>query len=457
MYEQQPRLPPPVHLYHQNVSAARVLAGIRAEVRQLRDTESNLQTQIQRFQSRLEEVQALLYNKINKANEMQNLLAPVSRLPNEMLLAIFEEAVSCQEPKKGERVEYIISQVSRRWRDLAINSPHLWRRVCIVPGVTPNILEMYKNRASRALDIEIRDWREKREFHRFDAALEAMLESSSRWRSLSISCICDTNLSHLTLKLSQIRNFSGLKHFTFRAQRPGQTCSLSFLMDCDLYSLKSLDAENFLLPGDLASIRSRAGQSFSRLTSLTLRRYNNDARSLRIMMDSSAFRVMLNSTPNLTSLTLHGQPLRFRSDPSPDEEATIVSLPYLQTLILHPGVLKPRYLQQTVSAIHAPALRHFELVFPDSKIPGQNVADILFDASKRPRFPLVDTVVLHNASNSGTAPYFVQAFPYTSQATIGGLDEHIVTLTPGPHIGIVSATSHSDNLDRKHCASFANG
>ncbi|KAF9230837.1 hypothetical protein BU15DRAFT_83129 [Melanogaster broomeanus] len=176
-------------------------------------------------------------------------------------------------------------------------------------------------------------------------------------------------------------------------------------MDCDLYSLKSLDAENFLLPGDLASIRSRAGQSFSRLTSLTLRRYNNDARSLRIMMDSSAFR-----------------PLRFRSDPSPDEEATIVSLPYLQTLILHPGVLKPRYLQQTVSAIHAPALRHFELVFPDSKIPGQNVADILFDASKRPRFPLVDTVVLHNASNSGTAPYFVQAFPYTSQATIGGLD-----------------------------------
>ncbi|KIK84751.1 hypothetical protein PAXRUDRAFT_152849 [Paxillus rubicundulus Ve08.2h10] len=129
---------------------------------------------------------------------------------------------------------------------------------------------------------------------------------------------------------------------------------------------------------------------------------------------------MLNSTPNLTNLALYGQPLKFSSNPSPDDGA--VSLPYLQTLILHPGVLKPRYLQQTVSAIHAPALRHFELIFPDSKISGQNIANLLFDTSKRPRFPLVDRVVLHNASNSGTALSFVHAFPYTSEATIGGVD-----------------------------------
>ncbi|KAF9223257.1 hypothetical protein BS17DRAFT_131035 [Gyrodon lividus] len=421
-HEQQPRFLPPVYSYHQNVSAARVLAGLQDEVRKLRDVESVLQKQIQRYQSSLGEVQVSLYTKINKANEMQNSLAPVSRFPNEILLAIFEEAVSCQHPGKAVRVECNISQVSRRWRDLAINSPRLWRRVCIVPGVTPSIMEMYKTRASRALDIEVRDWKDKRDFQRFDAALEVMLESSSRWRSLSISYMCDTNLSHLTLKLAQIGHFSGLKHFTFRAQRPGQTCTSPFLMDSDLHSLKSLDAENFSLTGDLTSIRSRASQRFSGLTSITLRRYSNDARSLRIMMDSNAFCAMLNSTPNLTTLALHGQPLRFRSDPSPEEEATIVSLPYLQTLILHPGVLKPRFLQQTVSAIHAPALRHFELVFPDSKISGQNVADLLFDTSKRPRFPLVDTVVLHNASNSGTALSFVHAFPYTSQATIGGVD-----------------------------------
>ncbi|KIJ14369.1 hypothetical protein PAXINDRAFT_41291, partial [Paxillus involutus ATCC 200175] len=99
------------------------------EVRKLKDTESILQKQIQRYQASLGDVQTLLYTKINKANEMQNFLAPVSRLPNEMLLAIFEEAVSCQDPRKAVRAEFNISQVSRRWRDLAIHSPRLWRRV----------------------------------------------------------------------------------------------------------------------------------------------------------------------------------------------------------------------------------------------------------------------------------------------------------------------------------------
>ena len=53
----------------------------------------------------------------------------------------------------------------------------------------------------------------------------------------------------------------------------------------------------------------------------------------------------------------------------------IITLPNLHTRVLHPGVLKPRYLQHTIFAIHTPALRHFELVFPDSKKLGQNIAE----------------------------------------------------------------------------------
>lgn len=421
---------------------------------------------------------------------MQNFLAAISRLPNEMLLAIFEEAVACQDPGAEQRAEFTISKVSRRWRDLAIHSPRLWRRVCITPRVAPTMLELYKTRASRALDIEIWGWRDRRDFQRFDTALETMLDSFSRWRSLSIACVCDTHLSHLTLKLSHIGQSSGLKHFTFRALRPGQTCSVSFLMEgttttqppppgqpLSLCMLKSLDAENFTLTGDLGSIHAHATQSFARLSSLTLRRYSNDARSFRIMIDFSAFRAMLTGVPNLTTLVLHGQPLRFRSDPVGSQQGqdggdagagihtATVSLPQLHTLVLHPGVLKPRYLQHTISAIHAPALRHFELVFPDSKISGQSVVERLFvDASlstpsfsslsssssstgsysshsphpaysyappsateehirrRRPRFPRVETLVLHNASNAGTALAFIHAFPCTTQATLGGVD-----------------------------------
>lgn len=414
----------------------------------------------------------MLYTKINKANEMQNFLAPISRLPNEMLLAIFEEVVACQDPGADGRAEFTISKVSRRWRDLAIHSPRLWRRVSITPRVGPSMLELYKTRGSRALDIEIWGWKDRRDFQRFDTALEKMLDSASRWRSLSIACVCDSHLSHLTLKLSHIGHFSGLKHFTFRALRPGQTCSVSFLMETGTTAhphsasqtlspctLKSLDAENFTLTGDLGSVHARATQSFARLSSLTLRRYSNDARSFRIMIDFSAFRAMLSAIPNLTTLVLHGQPLRFRTDPVSGQDdmhgssvgvgggtgagtsTATISLPYLHTLVLHPGVLKPRYLQHTISAIHAPALRHFELVFPDSKISGQNIVERLFvDAShsvssftsssateehmrrRRPRFPRVETLVLNNASSAGTALAFIHAFPCTTQLTLGGVD-----------------------------------
>jgi hypothetical protein len=475
-------------IYHYNVSAAQTLAGLRDEVQHLREAEHHLQRQIHRYQSSMEEIQAVLYTKINKANEMQNFLAAISRLPNEMLLAIFEEAVACQDPGAEQRAEFTISKVSRRWRDLAIHSPRLWRRVCVTPRFAPGMLELYKTRASRALDIEIWGWRDRRDFQRFDSALEMMLDSCSRWRSLSIACVCDTHLSHLTLKLSHIGHFAGLKHFTFRALRPGQTCAVSFLMETATTTqphspsqtlspctLKSLDVENFMLTGDLGSIHARATQSFARLSSLTLRRYSNDARSFRIMIDFSAFRAMLGGIPNLTTLVLHGQPLRFRSDPvgglqsqeythgngvgggiDAAANSATISLPHLHTLVLHPGVLKPRYLQHTISAIHAPALRHFELVFPDSKISGQSIAERLFvDASpspssfstlssstsssyayysssssateehvnrRRPRFPRVETVVLHNASTAGTALAFIHAFPCTTQATLGGVD-----------------------------------
>ncbi|KAI9566923.1 hypothetical protein HD554DRAFT_2174067 [Boletus coccyginus] len=473
-------------IYHYNFSAAQTLASLRDEVQHLREAEHRLQRQIHRYRSSLEEIQTVLYAKVNKANEMQNFLAAISRLPNEILLAIFEEAVACQDPGVEQRAEFTISKVSRRWRDLAINSPRLWRRVWIAPRVAPSMLEMYKTRASRALDIEIWGWRDRRDFQRFDTALETMVDSSGRWRSLSIACVCDTNLSHLTLKLSHVGHFSGLRHFTFRALRPGQTCSVSFLMESATTTqphsprqilpscmLKSLDVENFMLTGDLGSIHTRATQSFARLSSLTLRRYSNDARSFRIMIDFGAFRAMLGGIPNLTTLILHGQPLRFRTDPIGGQDdahgsgvgsgngapasTAAVSLPQLQTLVLHPGVLKPRYLQHTISAIHAPALRHFELVFPDSKISGQSIVERLFvDASpsgssfsslsssassygsypssssssatgehmnrRYPRFPRVETVVLHNTSNAGTALAFIHAFPCTTQATLGGVD-----------------------------------
>lgn len=399
-----------------------MLDNLQQEIRSLENHQNSLESKIQQLQQELQRVQELLSHKIIRAKGLKNFLAPISRLPNEMLLAIFEELVSSPAPGGGKEVcvAMWISHVSSRWQAVAKNSPRLWRRIWVVPHVGPRVLAMYIERGPGLLDISFLDWRDRRDFQRFDSALDKILPSSERWRSLSISSMCDTNLSHLGTKLSSGGPLKSLRHISFRAFRPGQSYTFPFLKHSDPPALRTLDAENFSLTGDLASNHPRMIQTFSRLTTLILRRYSNDARSLRIMIDSGVFRSMVQSIPGLTTLALYGQPLRFRADPA---SPALASMPQLQTLILHPGVLKPRYLQQTISCIHAPSLRHFELVFPDSKISGQSIVDLLFDSrAKRARFPLVSTVVLHNASNSSTALSFINAFPYASHVTIGGVD-----------------------------------
>ncbi|KAG6330746.1 hypothetical protein ID866_8344 [Astraeus odoratus] len=423
IYE-QPCHRPCYPLQSYSSSSKQSLDRLRREIKQLQDHQSGLQLQMQELQERSERTKASLMEKITKANQLQNILAPISRLPSEMLLAIFEEAVSNPAPGMEMLVAMNISHVSRCWREVAINSPRLWRHVWVMPGtVGPRVLQMYTERVSGALDVSLSGWRDRKEFQRFDAALDAIIHSSADWRTLSVSYMCDTNLSHLGSKLSKAGPLKALRRFSFRASRPGQICCTSFLTKDSATALRSFDAENFSPTGDLLGNRSRMNETFSRLTALTLRRYSHDNRSLRITIDFNTFRALVNCMPGLTSLALYGQPLRYRIGPSLDGEPTLVSIPQLRTLVLQPGVLKPRYLQQTVSSIHAPALRHFELVFPDSRTSGQSISELLFDAkTKQARFPHVDTVVLHNASNSSTALSFVNAFPYATSVTIGGVD-----------------------------------
>lgn len=405
-------------------SSILVLDTLKQEIRQLQEREGLLQLNIKQLQEQLKDTQASLSETTIRATTLQNHLVPVSRLPNEMLLAIFEEAVSSPPSDKEMWIPIDISHVCRRWREVAVSSARLWRNIWIMPSVNLHLLEAYCARASASsfLDIHFVDWRERKDFQRFDAALEFILPSSGRWRSLSIRSICDTKIQHLANKLR--KDFLPiLRHFSFHALRPGQTCIDLFSASDRCLALKTFDAENFSLSGNLIGNRSGMLQVFSGLTSLTLRRHSNDARSLRIMIDSAVFRALVNSMPGLTTLALHGQPLRFRIEPPTEGETSLMSIPHLQNLILHPKVLKPRYLQQTISSIHAPSLRHFELVFPNSKMSGQNVVELLFDTkTKKPRFPLVSSVVLHNASNLSTASSFVHAFPYASDVTLGGID-----------------------------------
>ncbi|KAI5990257.1 hypothetical protein EDD15DRAFT_2130911, partial [Pisolithus albus] len=102
---------------------------LKQEIRQLQEREGLLQLNIKQLQEQLKDTQTSLSETRMRATTLQNHLVPVSRLPNEMLLAIFEEAVSSPPSDKEMWIPIDISHVCRRWREVAVSSARLWRNI----------------------------------------------------------------------------------------------------------------------------------------------------------------------------------------------------------------------------------------------------------------------------------------------------------------------------------------
>lgn len=341
-----------------------------------------------------------------------------SRLPSELLLVIFQEAVR-SESNEGVRIEIAISHVSRRWRRLAVITPKLWTRACISPTISATTLAAYVSRSSPLpLDIRIADWRGYRDMlnpdtWHFEQAFKVMAVSIARWRSLVVIHTSEAYLTYLIYNLRNSGPFQSLEHVLIRGRAHGGFGgTYPFLPTTVTPSLKVLDIEDLSLPDGFP----RYAKSSS-LTTLCLR---GSTGPFHAMTPSSFFRALLMSAPNLTVLCLHGDPVSFMLE---NLEGSIrhLDVPNLDTLILRPGSLIVHFLPLVLKALRAPALRHYELIFPHSGSHGQRTADTLLE-DDLPKFPLVETVRLQNASEPDTITMFVKAFPDASRVALGDLD-----------------------------------
>lgn len=341
----------------------------------------------------------------------------VSRLPSELLLNTFQEAVR-GEGSQCVRIAITISHVSRRWRSLAVTTPGLWTHACISPAISATTLAAYVSRSSPLpLDVYVMEWRgnmgDPDGLH-FEQAFKVMAVSIARWRSLTV---LDTSDAYLTYLLPNLRNsgpFQSLEHVLMRGHG-GYNGAYPFSPTTVAPLLKVLDIEDLPLPENF-SILDRSTETLS-LTTLCLR---GSMGPFHAMTPSTSFRALLVSAPNLTVLSLHGDPINFVRE---DFGGSIPHLdaPNLDTLILRPGSRIVHFLPLLLNALRAPALRHYELVFPHSGSHGQRTADKLLERGL-PKFPLVETVRLQNASEPDTIALFVKAFPGASRVALGGLD-----------------------------------
>ncbi|KAG2035741.1 hypothetical protein BDR03DRAFT_507033 [Suillus americanus] len=408
---------------------------LQSEAAHLERKEIELVSQIKALSESLVSVRSTLSTLRVRASECAKRISPAARLPDETLLAIFEEAVLSQDVRSQARVESAISRVSHRWRRIALHTPRLWTRVCVTPDTDERDMQLHLLRsAALPLDVEVWGWWDYRDSftrpHHFEHTLAAILPSASRWRRIKIGASCDALLTSLSFILRTVGPLDALQRVAFKAQQPGQICPTTLLMGKSAPNLRSIDVENIVLTARSPCLHNHDFDCFIGVTHLTLRLHEGDARALKTTMELQGFHAFLLRMPNLVSLSLYGELVCVRSTTNLEDQANI-TLPRLQTLILHPNTVRPRYLRNIIAMVMAPDLRHFELVYPDSFTQGQDISDLLLKKGceqPTPRFPLVERLVLNNAANITSAATFIQAFPGVDQLTISGADVGIFNL-----------------------------
>jgi hypothetical protein len=401
-----------------------LLSTLRQEICALESRREELHARLQETTTSLAEVQSLLTRKKAQSHAVHNLLAPVSRLPDEVLLAIFEEAVKNQEPGQVVRTEMILSCTSHRWRQVTVNAPRLWNSFCVRAEVPIVVLQNYVSRSANIpLTVEFREresaWpgADKRSMAYLGLALNVILPSAPRWRRIAVLHRSYPYFTHVFRELREVAPLKMLQSISMGS--PGICGPCPLLVADSAPALESLEVEDMPLPPPVTQTFEAARYSIAGLTTLRLRLHRTGVGSSHAATDPSTFRTLIGSAPILSTLEIYGQPVNFGQERGRQGPLEITRL---RTLILHPGTQSPRELRHFISMIKAPILRRFELVYPENTPPGQDISDLLFHPFPVASFPCVETVRLHNAIHPDTGPVFVSAFPVATHIKLGGSD-----------------------------------
>ncbi|CAK5268253.1 unnamed protein product [Mycena citricolor] len=156
-----------------------IVAAIADAQKKLNDLEAHI--------TALQHQGAKLRHFISQHN---SILAPIRRVPNEILTEVFRVCVDQDARRERRRVPWTITWVCARWRAVALNAPHLWRSVSIFVGgydhaaPGPGKLETQLARAGAVpLSVHVHSNVEIGELYPF----EPIYETCRRWELASIT------------------------------------------------------------------------------------------------------------------------------------------------------------------------------------------------------------------------------------------------------------------------------
>lgn len=189
------------------------------ELDQARTVLAALEKQEQDLLDQLRSVRSATHAQKIRVEELIRQLprAPISRLPNELLVQIFKLSLGAaleddplRSPDRQLPWMQGLAGVSRHWKDTILNSPSLWTTILVTPDSKAALVKMRLHRSSQfALDIEFHSWGDNFPTHAklCDHLLALLIPHSHRWRSCTVS----KNVTETYFALILCR----LQHMTF--------------------------------------------------------------------------------------------------------------------------------------------------------------------------------------------------------------------------------------------------
>lgn len=139
-------------------------------------------------------------------NRIQNQLAPISLLPDEILSAVFE--AGCVRPISGRPVcppfEILVSQVSQHWRNVASGTPSLWTNVVLKAHAFHSfeMADVYLHRSkASALHLSIYIDKEYNTLEDITSLCRLIVPHVTRWCRVYIGCNWRLGFEHFLDRL----------------------------------------------------------------------------------------------------------------------------------------------------------------------------------------------------------------------------------------------------------------
>lgn len=187
------------------------------EISRLTDVLSELQTQRARLQ--------------RQVTSCSSLLAPIRRLPPELLVEIF--SFSCVLPsndltQRKISAPYNISHVCSYWRELSISTPNLWSRISVdldfATDDTPKVVEMFLKRSfRRPLTLIISD---SLGYDQLFKVMNALMTERHRFYKVELQgWLCTFDLPYERAYMPQDNVFPTLEYLILKAGWESYNCT----------------------------------------------------------------------------------------------------------------------------------------------------------------------------------------------------------------------------------------